>query len=199
MAGNMQDLFSAILASLPLPFPSIFSISVHLQANPSHFPLSPLVLCLYMFLRRLKWLLAAIPIPWAFSDEFYTVRRLYTGRVQGSEAQPVLNPQFPLISSWLEDDYVLIKRVGESGGAKTLKGRWVLLRDPADRRKTVLQRLQAVEGDWVTRSQFFRSMVPAGHGYVGEGEKGANVPLALIEGVATQVIWPPGRRMVLES
>ena len=124
---------------------------------------------------------------------------LYTGRVHGKEAQPVLNPQFPLVSSWIEDDYVLIKRVGESGAFKALKGKWVLLRSPTDRGHTVLRRLQAVEGDWVTKSQFFRVMVPAGHGYVGEGEEGANLPLALIEGVATHVIWPPGRRTALEA
>jgi inner membrane protease subunit 2 len=154
---------------------------------------------IYMSQRKLKWLLAAIPIPWAVSDEFYTIRRRYAGRVLGSEAQPILNPQYPTISSWIEDDYVLIKRVGESGAYKELKGRLVLLRDPADRRRTVLRRLQAVEGDWITKSQFLRMMVPAGHGYVGEGEEGASVPLALIEGVATQILWPPGRQMPLDT
>lgn len=148
-------------------------------------------------MRRLKWLFAALPIPWVVSDEFYTIRSRYLGRVKKDEAQPLLNPNYPHVTSWLEDDYILIKRIGESCNYKLLKDRWVLLRDPSDRRKTILKRLKQVEGEWVDRSQFFRMMVPAGHGYVGEGEEGKSVPLGLIEGVAVQVLWPPGRREVL--
>lgn len=109
---------------------------------------------------------------------------------------PTLNPAAYYSSSWLEDDYVLVKRTSEHEDWKTLAGALVLVRDPAVPTETHFLRLAAVEGQWVRTNAGF-SFVQAGHCALEtddcSGTKGLQVPLSLIEGKIERVLWPPSR------
>lgn len=132
-----------------------------------------------------------VPIGWVVSDEFYTIKR-----VKGASMHPTLNPQFPQ-SSFLEDDYVLVKRVPDTTNWNHLKDKLVLVKDPFHPTHTQIRRLKALQGEWCPHKQGF-IFVQSGHAWldcdnpqeqVNDFEMNS-VPLALIKGEVVGVVWP---------
>ncbi|KAF8650248.1 hypothetical protein HU200_064006 [Digitaria exilis] len=82
------------------------------------------------------------------------------------------------------------------------RGDVVVLRSPRSHREVLVKRLIALPGDWiqVPENQEIRQ-IPQGHCWV-EGDNAANssdsrsygpVPLGLMQGRVTHVVWPPQR------
>ncbi|OEL30407.1 Mitochondrial inner membrane protease subunit 2 [Dichanthelium oligosanthes] len=82
------------------------------------------------------------------------------------------------------------------------RGDVVLFRSPRNHRELVVKRLIALPGDWiqVPENQEIRQ-IPVGHCWV-EGDNSGNsldsrfygpVPLGLMQGKVTHVVWPPHR------
>ncbi|KAK9908797.1 hypothetical protein WJX75_003046 [Coccomyxa subellipsoidea] len=89
------------------------------------------------------------------------------------------------------------------------RGDVVLLRSPEDPDMTLIKRLLALEGDWVTiPGSLELAKIPKGHCWV-EGDnpecssdsrsKFGPVPVALIEGRVQYIFWPPSRAGRVDS
>ncbi|KAL3131778.1 hypothetical protein ABBQ38_007495 [Trebouxia sp. C0009 RCD-2024] len=117
--------------------------------------------------------------------------------VHGRSMQPTLNP---LGSTSI--DLVLVDKLSIRL-FKYSRGDVVLLRSPVCPDAVLIKRLVALEGDWLTLPDCVDiAKIPQGHCWV-EGDnpelsedsrnKYGPVPLALIEGRVTHVLWPPSR------
>lgn len=146
-------------------------------------------------LKRLLW---CLPIPLVINDEFWTL-----ARVKDDSMQPDLNPNFPG-SSGLEDDIVMVKRTVESTNYHNLKGKVVMMRNPENPSRKIFRRLEAVQGDWVRVNEYSRRYVGQGQGWVTSSKTerdsrdfgmvmSRQVPLGLIVGEVTHIVWPPRR------
>jgi inner membrane protease subunit 2 len=152
---------------------------------------------------HLKKLLWALPVPLVISNEFWTFVP-----VKDDSMQPHLNPDFPC-SSGFEDDIVLVRRTGESADFKAMKGKIVLLRSPTHPAQLIFRKLEAVQGDWVSINTDSRRFIRQGQGWVLSSKgaadsrefdtvKAKQIPLGLILGEVTHVVWPPCRYQSLE-
>ena len=115
---------------------------------------------------------------------------------------PTLNPYYDSSSSILEDDYVLVRRLGDSPDWKKLQKQIVLVRDPGNSKRAHLLRLTGIEGEWTPTVSGF-VFIQSGHCRLEPDlkeeceEELGTVSLGLVEGVVTRVLWPLGRRQVL--
>eukprot|EP00898_Chlorokybus_atmophyticus_P008305 jgi/Chlat1/8476/Chrsp80S07872 len=122
--------------------------------------------------------------------------------ITGRSMQPTLNPP-----DAQQPDRVLLERLS-ARACQYRRGDVIVLRSPEEPHLTLVKRMIALEGDWVTlpgRGDI--EQVPKGHCWV-EGDNAANssdsnhygpVPLALIEGRVTHIIWPLDRIGRIES
>ena len=125
---------------------------------------------------------------------------------QGVSMQPAINPypdeatlrRYYFSRHWR--DWVLVDKVAPRYGALS-RGEVVLLRSVQHPERLLLKRLTALEGDWVVTSRGDYVHVPRGHCWV-EGDNRSDsidsnsfgaVPLGVVTGRATHVVWPPWR------
>ncbi|CAB4012187.1 mitochondrial inner membrane protease subunit 2 [Paramuricea clavata] len=126
-----------------------------------------------------------VPIYLTVTDNFCAVCK-----VEGVSMQPVLNPDsrtkdFVLINRWKAKQYDKIER-----------GDIVSIVSPKDPTTLFIKRIIALEGDqirghcWIEGDNRKHSLDSNSFGYV---------PLGLVNGVATRIIWPPSRWAKLTS
>lgn len=140
-----------------------------------------------------------------FTPIFVTVNDLVAGpaSVHGRSMQPTLNP-----SGSASQDVVLVDKLSIRM-YRYSRGDVVLFRSPASPDTILIKRLLALEGDWVALpDRVDIEKIPQGHCWL-EGDnanlsedsrsKYGAVPLALIEGRVTHVLWPPSRMSSVSS
>jgi inner membrane protease subunit 2 len=134
--------------------------------------------------------------------------------VQGASMQPALNPPTNLRENSRADDAVSRDVIFVSRFSRYFwnirRGEIVVLRSPEEGpRKRLVKRVVALEGDSIYNDRTGRLVVvPRGYCWV-EGDNRATsrdsasqygpVPLGLIEGRVTAIIWPPGRWQILSA
>jgi hypothetical protein len=153
---------------------------------------------------RIRSLIKAVviggPLFLSINHDLFSVSNPKSARVRGREMFPVLNPFLDSSSGWLEDDYVLVRILGDSFQPKSIRGKLVRVTEDDEQ---VIRRVEAVEGEWSATGIGF-SFVQSGHAWVrtnqGEGYSVLyrQVPLALIDGVVEAVVWPPDRIRTLQ-
>ncbi|XP_069112850.1 mitochondrial inner membrane protease subunit 2-like [Argopecten irradians] len=119
----------------------------------------------------------------------------YVAEVRGNSMEPCLNPSFSKYS-----DYVCLNK-WKVRGYSFERGEIVSLLSPTDKGVKLIKRIVALEGDSIwTRDKKKRVKIPRGHIWV-EGDYRTSldsnsfgpVPLALVNGRATRIVWPPNR------
>ena len=117
--------------------------------------------------------------------------------IRGASMQPTLNDEEDRV--W--NDRVTVDRWSVHR-AEWRRGDVALLSSPHDRRKKLIKRVVGLEGDWIRARSGELIVVPRGKIWV-EGDNNANssdsndfgaVPLALLDGIARSIVWPPSRR-----
>ncbi|KAG2690833.1 hypothetical protein I3760_09G208100 [Carya illinoinensis] len=117
--------------------------------------------------------------------------------VRGGSMSPAFNPQ-PSIS----DDYVLVEKFCLEK-YKFSHGDVVVFRSPSNYKEKHIKRIIALPGDWIgtTHNSYDVLKIPEGHCWV-EGDNSASsmdsrsfgpIPLALVQGRVTHIVWPPER------
>ncbi|WZY96052.1 hypothetical protein YC2023_068381 [Brassica napus] len=115
--------------------------------------------------------------------------------VRGDSMSPTLNPQR---NSYL-DDYVLVEKFCLQD-YKFVRGDVVVFSSPTHFKDKYIKRIVGLPGEWISSSRDV-IRVPEGHCWV-EGDNKASsldsrtfgpIPLGLIRGRVTSVVWPPQR------
>ncbi|KAL8196780.1 hypothetical protein R6Q57_024482 [Mikania cordata] len=125
-----------------------------------------------------------------------TVTDRYAGvcPIRGSSMSPTFNPSPRSFS----DDYVFLEKFCLDK-YRFSHGDVVIFRDPGNYKERCVKRIVGMEGDYI--SGCGATKVPQGHCWV-QGDNYAlstdsrtygSIPLGLIEGRVTHVIWPPQR------
>ena len=115
---------------------------------------------------------------------------------------PLFNPFIEKSSGFFEDDYILVKVLGESYDPKSIKNKLVRVIEPDGSK--VIRRVECVEGEWCANSVGF-TFIQSGHAWVTRLESAGytvifkKVPLALIDGTVEAIIWPPDRRQFIQN
>eukprot|EP00245_Coleochaete_scutata_P007671 TRINITY_DN2321_c0_g1_i3.p1 TRINITY_DN2321_c0_g1~~TRINITY_DN2321_c0_g1_i3.p1 ORF type:complete len:168 (+),score=15.32 TRINITY_DN2321_c0_g1_i3:98-601(+) len=132
-----------------------------------------------------------VPVVILFNDGVASM-----SKVEGRSMQPTLNPQ-----GYAMEDFVLLDKL-TMRYMDYSRGDVVILRAPDEPKQCLVKRLIAMEGDWITvPGTFDVKQVPKGHCWV-EGDnlqlscdskQFGPVPIALLEGRVSHVIWPPTR------
>ncbi|GAU18935.1 hypothetical protein TSUD_229250 [Trifolium subterraneum] len=131
---------------------------------------------------------------WNFTKKFVTFglitvtvsdRYVTVVPVRGGSMSPTFNPK----TDSFTDDYVLVEK-------------FCLQNSPSNYKETHIKRIIALPGEWfVTRHDQDVHKVPDGHCWV-EGDNAASstdsksygpIPLGLVRGRVTHVVWPPQR------
>lgn len=92
-------------------------------------------------------------------------------------------------------EVVLIDKLSQRFGGRIKRGEIVATKSIYNPRKTITSRLVAMEGDWIKEHGRVHR-IPAGSCYLVDDDTkqtGTVVPLALLEGKATVVCWPPSQ------
>ncbi|KAK7380282.1 hypothetical protein VNO78_32790 [Psophocarpus tetragonolobus] len=144
-----------------------------------------------------KKIITAAVITVAVSDRIVTVVP-----VRGGSMSPTFNPK---TGSWMEetfDDHVLVEKFC-LGNYKFSRGDVVVFRSPLNHKETMIKRIAGLPGEWIgTEHNNDVIQIPSGHCWV-EGDNTASsmdsksfgpIPLALIRGRVTHILWPPQRR-----
>ncbi|KAM7467985.1 hypothetical protein LguiB_015547 [Lonicera macranthoides] len=121
--------------------------------------------------------------------------------VLGHSMSPTFNPHSSTSMGSLTDDYVLVEKFCLEK-YKFSQGDVVIFCSPSDHKRRNIKRITGLPGDWIrTPSTYDASKIPEGHCWV-EGDNSASsfdsrsygpIPLGLIQGRATHIIWPPQR------
>ncbi|PON51171.1 Peptidase S26A, signal peptidase I [Parasponia andersonii] len=151
-------------------------------------------------------------ILWSYSKKIFTCgligltisdRYASLAAVRGASMSPTFNPS----TSSLLDDYVLVEKLCLST-YKFSHGDVVVFSSPQNHKERHIKRIIGLPGDWVGirhSSDVFR--VPQGHCWV-EGDNPASsmdsntfgpVPLGLVQGRVTHIVWPPQRLGAVEK
>ncbi|XP_042463849.1 mitochondrial inner membrane protease subunit 2-like isoform X1 [Zingiber officinale] len=121
--------------------------------------------------------------------------------IRGSSMHPTFSASEVGLSGLLKADIVLVEKFCLEK-YEFSRGDVIIFKSPTNHRQTFAKRLIALPGDWVQipeSSDVFT--IPEGHCWV-EGDNAAHsfdsrsfgsVPLGLIQGRVTHVIWPPQR------
>ncbi|XP_076927979.1 uncharacterized protein LOC143591750 [Bidens hawaiensis] len=128
-----------------------------------------------------------------------TVTDRYAGvcPVRGSSMSPTLNN--PASNSSFSDDYVFLEKFCLDK-YRFSHGDVVIFSNPTNFKERCVKRIVAMEGDYISDTSGAKK-VPEGHCWV-EGDNSAfssdsrtygPIPLGLIQGRVTHVIWPPER------
>ncbi|KAL2337039.1 hypothetical protein Fmac_011485 [Flemingia macrophylla] len=136
------------------------------------------------------------------SDRYVTVIP-----VRGDSMSPTFNPKSGSLMEDVFDDYVLVEKFC-LGKYKFSHGDVVVFRSPLNHKETHIKRIAALPGEWF--STYHNSdvvQIPLGHCWV-EGDNTASsmdsksfgpIPLGLIRGRVTHVVWPPPRIGAVKS
>ena len=125
--------------------------------------------------------LGLIPVVWLVKDEFYSIVR-----VRGDAMKPTYNKDHP-ISSWMEDDYVVVRKNVDT---KDTRGKVVLIKDPYFPETQLIRRVIATENEWVHAGPKLKKLIRRGHCWV-QNDNAENtydsrsfdqIPLGLIQG-----------------
>ncbi|XP_073272194.1 uncharacterized protein [Primulina huaijiensis] len=121
--------------------------------------------------------------------------------VRGSSMYPTLNPHRKYSDGFVIDDYVLVEKLCLEK-YKFSRGDVVVFRSPGNFKEKHIKRITALSGDWVDLSFSSDAVrIPEGHCWV-EGDNVScsmdsrligPIPLGLICGRITHVVWPPQR------
>ncbi|KAK4432289.1 Mitochondrial inner membrane protease subunit [Sesamum alatum] len=120
--------------------------------------------------------------------------------VRGSSMSPTLNPNNKNSSGFVFDDYVLVEKFCLAK-YKFSRGDVVVFRSPSNYKEKNVKRIAALPGDWVHLPSLDTVRIPEGHCWV-VGDNAAcsmdsrslgPIPLGLICGRITHVVWPPQR------
>ncbi|WZZ29778.1 mitochondrial inner membrane protease subunit 2-like [Brassica napus] len=115
--------------------------------------------------------------------------------VRGDSMSPTFNPQR---DSYL-DDYVLVDKFCLKD-YKFARGDVVVFSSPSHYKERYIKRIVGIPGEWISSTEDV-IRVPEGHCWV-EGDNKASsldsrtfgpIPLGLIQGRVTRVVWPPQR------
>ncbi|AES93821.2 putative signal peptidase I [Medicago truncatula] len=131
-------------------------------------------------------------ITFTVSDRYATVVP-----VRGASMSPTFNPK----TNSFTDDYVFVEKLCLDK-FKFSHGDIVIFSSPSNFKETHIKRIIALPGEWfVNRHNQDVLKVPEGHCWV-EGDNAASstdsksygpVPLGLVRGRVTHVVWPPQR------
>ncbi|KAL0426252.1 UNVERIFIED_CONTAM: Mitochondrial inner membrane protease subunit [Sesamum latifolium] len=120
--------------------------------------------------------------------------------VRGSSMSPTLNPNNKNSSGFVFDDYVLVEKFCLNK-YKFSRGDVVVFRSPSNYKEKNVKRIAALPGDWIHLPSLDTVRIPEGHCWV-VGDNAAcsmdsrslgPIPLGLICGRITHVVWPPQR------
>ncbi|GER37957.1 signal peptidase I family protein [Striga asiatica] len=120
--------------------------------------------------------------------------------VRGSSMSPTLNPHAGDSTGFVLDDYVLVEKLCLEK-YKFSRGDVVVFRSPINYKEKNVKRIAALPGDWIYLSSQDTVRVPEGHCWV-VGDNAASsldsrshgpIPLGLICGRVTHIVWPPQR------
>ncbi|TKY65851.1 Mitochondrial inner membrane protease subunit 2 [Spatholobus suberectus] len=148
-----------------------------------------------------KFITAAV-ITVTVSDRYVTVIP-----VRGGSMSPTFNPKTGSLMEDVFDDYVLVEKFC-LGNYKFSHGDVVVFRSPLNHKETHIKRIAALPGEWFgTYHNHDVIQIPLGHCWV-EGDNTASsmdsksfgpIPLGLIRGRVTHVVWPPQRIGAVKS
>lgn len=113
--------------------------------------------------RLLKSALLTGPLVLLVDHELYSVSNFYLGRVSSNDMQPIFNPLFEVSHSFIEDDYVLVKVIGNDYDPKTIKEKIVRILQPD--RTYEFRKVACIEGEWCPTFAGF-TFVQSGHAWV---------------------------------
>ncbi|GKV21965.1 hypothetical protein SLEP1_g31881 [Rubroshorea leprosula] len=127
--------------------------------------------------------------------------------VHGYSMSPTLNPKTNTLPELFSRDYVLMEKLCLQR-YRFSHGDVVAFSSPENYKQKLIKRIIGLPGDWVAVPHSYDVVrVPEGHCWV-EGDNSANskdsrslgpIPLGLICGRATHIVWPPRRISKLES
>ncbi|XVE97068.1 hypothetical protein REPUB_Repub02eG0278800 [Reevesia pubescens] len=119
--------------------------------------------------------------------------------VRGASMSPTFNPKTKNLLGSLSDDYVLVEKFCLAK-YKFSPGDVIVFCSPFDHKEKHVKRIVGLPGDWVGAT-YDVVKIPDGHCWV-EGDNSASsmdsrsfgpVPLGLVKGKATHIVWPPHR------
>ncbi|XP_022766232.1 mitochondrial inner membrane protease subunit 2-like [Durio zibethinus] len=119
--------------------------------------------------------------------------------VRGASMSPTFNPKTNTLLDSLSDDRVLVEKFCLRK-YKFSHGDVIVFCSPYDHKEKHLKRIVGLPGDWVG-TIYDVLKIPEGHCWV-EGDNSASsidsrsfgpVPLGLVEGRVTHILWPPHR------
>ncbi|XP_077217333.1 peptidase S24/S26A/S26B/S26C family protein [Tasmannia lanceolata] len=132
-----------------------------------------------------------------------TISDLYTSitHVKGASMHPTFHSGTNSFPGSLTDDLLLVEKFCLRD-YKFSHGDVIIFRSPNNHKETFVKRLIALPGDWIQIPDSYEILkIPEGRCWV-EGDNSANsldsryfgpIPLGLIQGRVTHVIWPPNR------
>ncbi|PWA75100.1 Mitochondrial inner membrane protease subunit 2 [Artemisia annua] len=121
--------------------------------------------------------------------------------VRGFSMSPTFNPHIINSMESFSDDHVLVEKCCLAD-YKFSHGDVVVFSSPSNYKEKNLKRIIAMSGDWINRPHSYDMVkIPEGHCWV-EGDNPTNsmdsrsfgpIPLGLIRGRVTHIVWPPQR------
>ncbi|KAL1824699.1 hypothetical protein DCAR_0312787 [Daucus carota subsp. sativus] len=147
---------------------------------------------------------------WNVSKNFFTCgiigltisdRYISIVPIRGGSMSPTFNPHWSTSVKTYSGDRVLVEKLCLDKYKFSL-GDVVVFCSPSNHKEKCVKRITALPGDWVSSPYSYDAVkIPDGHCWV-EGDNSASsldsksigpVPLGLIKGRATHIIWPPQR------
>ncbi|KAI9154169.1 hypothetical protein LWI28_021915 [Acer negundo] len=147
---------------------------------------------------------------WSFTKKFFTFgivgltisdRYASVIPVRGSSMSPTFNPRTNSSSSSLfSDDWVLVEKFCLTK-YKFSHGDVVVFSSPYNHKEKLIKRITGLPSEWIATRNFDVVKIPNGHCWV-EGDDPSlsmdsrsfgPVPLGLVLGRVTHVVWPPQR------
>ncbi|URD85710.1 Mitochondrial inner membrane protease subunit [Musa troglodytarum] len=130
------------------------------------------------------------------SDRFATVYSL-----TGTSMSPTFTTSSPGFPGYLKGDIVLVEKFCLEK-YKFSRGDVIAFKSPSDHKREFVKRLIALPGDWMQISDTSDILkIPEGHCWVEGDNKEFSldsrhfgpIPLGLVQGRVTHIIWPPQR------
>nr|AFK44255.1 unknown [Lotus japonicus] len=153
---------------------------------------------------------------WNFTKKFVTFglisvtvsdRYMTVVPVRGGSMSPTFNPKTHSLMGGVSDDCVFVEKFCLQK-YKFSHGDVMVFRSPLNHKETHIKRIIALPGEWIGAHHNYDVLkIPEGHCWV-EGDNAASslgsksfgpIPLALIRGRVTHVVWPPQRIGAVKS
>jgi hypothetical protein len=97
-----------------------------------------------------------------FNHDVYSISIFQSGKVRNKDMFPILNPHYDSSHSFIEDDYVLVKILGDNYDPKSIKNHMVRI---LNNNTKVLRKVLCLEGEWCPTHNGF-TFVQSGHAWV---------------------------------